>query len=49
MNMEEETGISIMKITTKLDVGPVMKIFKIKINEDSNYETLSKKISETAQ
>ena len=25
-----------------------MKIFKIKINEDSNYETLSKKISETA-
>ena len=48
MNMEEETGISIMKITNKLDAGPVMKIFKIKINEDSNYETLSKKISESA-
>ena len=27
MNMEEETGISIMKITNKLDAGPVMNHF----------------------
>ena len=45
MNMDEETGISIMKIVPELDAGPVMKIYKIKIKKNSNYEELSKKIS----
>jgi len=45
MNMDEETGISIMKIINKLDAGPVMKCSKIKISSDCNYETLSNKMS----
>jgi methionyl-tRNA formyltransferase len=45
MNMDQETGVSIMKIIPELDAGPVMKIAKIKITRDSNFENLSKKIS----
>jgi len=45
MNMDKETGISIMKIIPKLDAGPVMKFEKIKITNECNYQTLSKKIS----
>ena len=38
MNMDKETGISIMKIIPKLDAGPVMLQSKIKklIKEDLN-------------
>ena len=46
MNLDKETGISIMKITNELDAGPVMKISKIKITENCTYKTLSKKMSE---
>ena len=45
MNMDKETGISIMKIVPKLDAGPVMRFEKIKITNECNYKTLSKKIS----
>ena len=45
MNRDKETGISIMKIEKELDAGPVMKISKINIHEDSTYESLSKKLS----
>ena len=45
MNMDKETGISIMKIVPKLDSGPVMKFEKISITNECNYQTLSKKIS----
>ena len=38
MNMDNETGISIMKIEPKLDAGPVMLQSKIKIFPDTNYE-----------
>ena len=31
MNLDKETGISIMKIVEKLDSGPVCNIYKIKI------------------
>jgi len=48
MNMDKETGISIMKIAPKLDTGPVMKISRIKINENSNFRDLSKKLSNLA-
>ena len=45
MNMDEETGISIMKIVEKLDAGPVLLKSKIKINKESNYQDISKKMS----
>ncbi len=48
MNMDKETGISIMKIINELDAGPVMKTFKIKITADCNFESLSKKMSSIA-
>ena len=45
MNSEAETGISIMKIVEELDAGPVMKKITIKIDESTNAEELSKKLS----
>jgi methionyl-tRNA formyltransferase len=45
MNMDNETGISIMKIEPKLDSGPVMLQSKIKIHPDTNYEELSNEMS----
>ena len=40
MNLDEETGISIMKIVPKLDAGPIMMRSKIRISKDINYENL---------
>ena len=45
MNMDHESGISIMKIVPRLDSGPVLLKSKIKITEDTTYEELSKKMS----
>lgn len=45
MNMDNETGISIMKIEPKLDSGPVMLQSKIKIHPNFNCEELSKEMS----
>ena len=45
MNMDYESGISIMKIIRKLDSGPVLLQSKIKIGQDTTYEELSKKMS----
>lgn len=45
MNMDEETGVSIMKIKPKLDSGPILIQSKIKISQDMNYEELSEKMS----
>ncbi|MDA9687642.1 methionyl-tRNA formyltransferase [Candidatus Pelagibacter sp.] len=45
MNLDKETGISIMKINEKLDTGPVYNIYKIKITTNDNNETLSEKLS----
>ena len=45
MNLDKETGISIMKIIPKLDAGPVMMKSKIKISKDSNFLSLSKELS----
>ena len=47
MEMDTETGISIMKIIPKLDAGPFMLQKKISINEGDNFSLLSKKLSET--
>ncbi len=45
MNLDKETGISIMKIIPKLDAGPVMMKSKIKIKKNSNFLTLTKELS----
>jgi methionyl-tRNA formyltransferase len=45
MNLDEETGISIMKIAEVLDSGPVSNIYKIKIDQKSNTENISEKLS----
>ena len=41
MNLDKETGISIMKIESKLDSGPVMMQSKIRIPEGTNSNILS--------
>ena len=48
MNLDKETGISIMKIDEKLDVGPVCKKFKIKISDEDNASSLSDRLSKLA-
>ena len=45
MNLDKETGISIMKIKKNLDSGPVCNSYKIDITENDNFETLSNKLS----
>ena len=45
MNLDKETGISIMKIIPKLDAGPVMMKSKIQITKNSNFLSLSKELS----
>ena len=48
MNLDKETGISIMKINEKLDSGPVCCSYKIEINDSDNATTLSNKLSSLA-
>ena len=45
MNLDKETGVSIMKIAEKLDAGPVMMQEKINITSEMNAEDLSNKLS----
>jgi len=45
MNMDKETGISVMKIVEKLDAGPVMLKSKIKLTKESNYIDISKQMA----
>ena len=45
MNLEKETGISIMKIGEKLDTGPVCNSYKIEIKSNDNSETIAEKLS----
>ena len=46
MEMDKETGISIMKIVPKLDAGPYMIQQSLNINSNDNFLSLSKKLSE---
>ena len=48
MNRDHVTGISIMKITEKLDEGPVCRSYKIKIKENENSHELSSRMSSLA-
>tara|TARA_Y200000002_G_scaffold281727_1_gene235778 strand:+ start:180 stop:1097 length:918 start_codon:yes stop_codon:yes gene_type:complete len=45
MEMDKETGISIMKIIPKLDAGPYILQKRTNINPKDNYLSLSKKLS----
>ena len=45
MNLDKETGISIMKIAEELDTGPVCNVYKIEIDHDENAEEVSEKLS----
>ena len=48
MNLEKETGVSIMKIREKLDPGPVCNSYKIEIMSNDNAETMAEKLSALA-
>ena len=48
MNLDKETGISIMRIINELDAGPVSKNYKISISNNDNFSTLSEKLSSLA-
>ena len=48
MNLDKETGISIMKIGEELDTGPVCNIYKINIESDLNAEDINEKLSSLA-
>ena len=45
MNMDNETGVSIMKIIPKLDSGPILMQSKIKINRETTFTDLSAEMS----
>ena len=45
MNLDNETGISIMKLNDKLDSGPVCNIYRIRLNHNINTQEISKKLS----
>ena len=48
MNLDKETGISIMKIGEELDTGPVCNIYKINVENNLNAEDISEKLSSLA-
>ena len=45
MNLDEEVGISIMKIVEELDSGPISNIYKIKLDHNENAQEISEKLS----
>ena len=48
MNLDSETGISIMKMNEELDSGPVSNIYKVKIDKNQNAQEISEKLSALA-
>jgi methionyl-tRNA formyltransferase len=48
MNLEKETGISIMRIGEKLDTGPICNSYKIGIKDEDSLEIISEKLSALA-
>ena len=48
MNLEKETGVSIMKIEEKLDSGPICNFYKINIMVDDNSQVIAEKLSTLA-
>ncbi len=45
MNLDSETGISVMKINEELDSGPVSNIYKINLDQNLNAQEVSEKLS----
>ena len=45
MNLDKETGISIMRIGEKLDTGPVCNNYRVEIKDNDNAEIISNKLS----
>ena len=45
MNLDTETGISIMRINEELDSGPISNIYKIKLDQRHNAEQVSEKLA----
>ena len=45
MNLDEEIGISIMKMNEDLDSGPLSNIYKIKLDKKLNAMQVSEKLS----
>ena len=48
MNLDKETGISIMKIVERLDTGPVSNIYKIKLEKNLNANDVAERLSAIA-
>ncbi len=48
MNLDSETGISIMKMNEELDSGPVSNIYKVMIDKNQNAQEISEKLSTLA-
>ncbi len=48
MNLDKETGISVMRIVEQLDTGPVCNVYKINIENNFNAEDVSEKLSSLA-
>ena len=48
MNLDKETGISIMKIVEQLDAGPVCNIYKINLETNLNTKDVTEKLSSIA-
>ena len=48
MNLDEETGISIMKINEKMDEGPIYDTFSMQIGKNQNAQDLSEKLANLA-
>jgi methionyl-tRNA formyltransferase len=45
MNLDKETGVSIMKLAEKLDTGPVSNIYKIGLEDNLNANDVAEKLS----
>ena len=45
MNLDKETGISIMKIVEELDTGPICNSYSLELLENENAESLSNRLS----
>ena len=45
MNLDNEVGISVMKIVEELDSGPTCNIYKIKLENNENAQEISEKLS----
>ena len=45
MNLDSETGISIMRINEELDKGPISNIYKLKLDQKDNAKDVSEKLA----